>query len=140
MAMQPGGAPASIVVAGIPQGWSASFCGCCGDCGTCFYGCFCFPCLYGSNYSKVRGGGCFGPCVFHALCLPCDSCCNAPKLREDIRFKYNLEEAPASDFIVHCCPCTHCLAVCQEASELKRRGATAFAPVGGAYAVAAPRA
>lgn len=99
----------------------------------------CFSCLYGNTVSKVRGGGCFEPCLYHACCPLFASCCQAPGLREEIRIKYNLEEAPASDFIVHCCPCTHALAVCQEASELEARGVTAFAPVGGTYALAAPK-
>ena len=69
--------------------------------------------VFGQNYHLIRGGGFVGPCVQYCCCPLCTAMCTAPGLRSEIRFKFNLEEAPMSDFLTHCCFLTHPCAVCQ---------------------------
>jgi Cys-rich protein (TIGR01571 family) len=54
--------------------------------------------------------------MMHVACTPCYSCSYQKKLCA----KFNLEEDPCGDCIVHCF-CEHC-ALCQEYRELKNKG------------------
>ena len=40
----------------------------CGDIGTCCYGLFCTPCLYGRNYAEFHDVGCCGACCLYCWC------------------------------------------------------------------------
>ncbi|PNW79274.1 hypothetical protein CHLRE_09g408800v5 [Chlamydomonas reinhardtii] len=111
-----------------PTPWKHRMCGdMCGDIGTCCYGLFCTPCLYGRNYAEFHDVGCCGACCLYCWCW-CLSCCFATDLRRSIRNKYNLAPDPCNDLIVHlfCSPC----GLCQESREMRyRREQGTFATV-----------
>jgi len=106
--------------AGPPE-WKNSLFGCFSDLGSCIITCF-LPCVqYGMNYEKVHHSGCCSQaCVFFCLSQCCLNCCVHKDLRSDIRRKYNIEEG-CGDCLTTCF-CSPC-AICQEARELKDRGA-----------------
>ena len=88
--------------------------------GTCCYGFWCLPCLFGSNAEKIDDSSCVGCCLlywlasyFHLCCLP------HMNKREKLRQKYGLQEEPCGDCLVttFCSPCANC----QEAREIKAR-------------------
>ncbi|KAF5444384.1 hypothetical protein F2P56_036866 [Juglans regia] len=100
--------------------WSTGLCHCCDDPANCFTTCCC-PCITFGQIAEIVNEGspsCVLSAAIYALlgltgfaCLY--SCCNRSKLRG----KYDLEEAPCADCLVHfCCPAC---ALCQEYRELK---------------------
>jgi Cys-rich protein (TIGR01571 family) len=96
-------------------------CGCTNDCGTCCYGYWCTPCLFGSNAEKIDDQNCVLMCGLYLILAQC-SLCWIPHYveRQKLRKKYNLKEDPCHD-----CPTTACCgpcALCQEAREMKARG------------------
>ena len=104
-----------------PQQWNNSLFGCFSDIGSCFCG-LCFPCIqYGKNYEAVHKQGCGGQAVCFVLLSYIGLPCLIHKdLRGDIRRKYNLDEGCGDCLTTFCC--SRC-AICQEARELKSRGA-----------------
>jgi Cys-rich protein (TIGR01571 family) len=103
--------------------FAESLFGCCGDCGTCLYGCCCPPCLFGSNAHKIDGSSCCLMCLFYC-CLTEFYLCWIPHhmTRKTLRQKYGLRADPCGDCPTTCC-CSPC-ALCQEARFLKNRGMT----------------
>ncbi|KDP30018.1 hypothetical protein JCGZ_18590 [Jatropha curcas] len=118
--------------------WSSGICACCDDVQSCFVGLFC-PCyLFGKNAEFLGSGTLIGSCMTHfilwaivnTICccmtdgillgLPgCFVSCYACGYRRALREKYNLQEAPCSDFFTHffC----HLCANCQEYREIRER-------------------
>ncbi len=95
--------------------------GCFDDMGTCCYGCWCHPCLFGSNAEQIDGSSCVGMCLLYCLLSPISLCCIPHMIKRTImRQKYHLQEEPCNDCVVStfCAGCS----VCQEARELKARG------------------
>ncbi|GAB2224906.1 hypothetical protein Droror1_Dr00005685 [Drosera rotundifolia] len=122
----------------IPVEWSSGICACCDDMQSCCMG-LCCPCFLFAKNAEFLGSGTFvGSCVTHftvwavvnALCcwltdgvlLGAPGCLiafYACHYRRSLRSKYNLKEAPCSDFMTHffC----HLCALCQEYRELLER-------------------
>ena len=101
---------------------SESLCGCFEDCGSCCYGYWCTPCLFGSNTEKIDGSNCVLMCCAYSL-LTSVYLCWIPHYmkRKELRMKYGLREDPSCGD----CPTTLCCspcALCQEARFLKNRG------------------
>ena len=87
--------------------------------------------LYGKNKESIAGQGNFTPdcCAFfwiHLFCS-CAASCLSYNSRTEVRKAYNLKEQPCGDCCVHFW-CVKC-ALCQEARELKLRGATPTNPL-----------
>ena len=87
--------------------------------------------LYGKNKERIEGPGNFWPdcCAFaliHYFCS-CAASCLSYSSRMSVRQAYNLKAQPCGDCCVHCF-CLTC-ALCQEARELKLRGATPTNPL-----------
>jgi Cys-rich protein (TIGR01571 family) len=98
-----------------------SLCGCCDDCSSCCYGCWCTPCLFGSNAEKIDDSSCFLMCCAYFWLSSCYLCCIPHYMkRKDLRNKYALRKDPCGDFPVALC-CSPC-GLCQEARFLKRAG------------------
>merc|ERR1712060_480719 len=115
---------------GVPQMWSTDICDCCADCESCCITYFIPSITYGRNKERIEGVGNFMPdcCAFfwfHAFCF-CFVSCLSYQSRTSIRQAYNLKAEPCDD----CCTHFWCLAcaLCQEARELKLRGATQANP------------
>ena len=115
---------------GEPQMWSTDICDCCADCESCCITYFIPSITYGRNKERIEGVGNFMPdcCAFfwfHAFCK-CFTSCLSYQSRTSIRQAYNLKDEPCGD----CCTHFWCLAcaLCQEARELKLRGATQANP------------
>ncbi|CAF0784231.1 unnamed protein product [Rotaria sp. Silwood1] len=101
--------------------WNEDLCGCFSDCGTCCYGYWCTPCLFGSNATKIDGKNCFLMCCLYGL-LTSVYLCWLPHYfeRQKLREKYNLKPNPSCGdcpTTLFCSPC----ALCQEAREMKSR-------------------
>ena len=116
--------------AGVPREWSTGICDCFSDCETCCITYFIPSITYGRNKERIEGVGNFMPdcCAFfwfHAFCF-CFVSCLSYQSRTSIRQAYNLKAEPCDD----CCTHFWCLAcaLCQEARELKLRGATQANP------------
>ena len=112
--------------AGVPREWSTGICDCFSDCETCCITYFIPSITYGRNKERIEGVGNFVPdcCAFfwfHAFCK-CFVSCLTYQSRTSIRRAYNLKDQPCGDCCTHFC-CLSC-ALCQEARELKLRGAT----------------
>ena len=85
-------------VQGPPLGkWTSGCTSCFDDCGICCCVFCCLPCAHGTVVSKLKGGGCAGPCClyflgtmfFHLNCCIC-----GPERRRGVREKYNLPAEP----------------------------------------------
>lgn len=51
-----------------PKGsWQTSTLNCCEDAGSCCFGLFCLPCLFGDVHNRMHGGGAGGPCLRYCL-------------------------------------------------------------------------
>jgi len=74
----------------MSQAWETTLFACCSDCGICFKGWCCAPCLFGENSVAVGSGGCCVPCCMFMLC----PCCIGARQRKQIREKYALPEQP----------------------------------------------
>ncbi|PNH10858.1 Cell number regulator 5 [Tetrabaena socialis] len=98
--------------------WSSGLCSVCDDPGTCLFGAFCLPCLFGRNYARHHDTGCCGACWLYGMC-PCLACCFASDTRRSIRTKYNLLPSPCNDVALHCF-CSPC-ALCMEAREIQHQ-------------------
>ncbi|CAF3442855.1 unnamed protein product [Rotaria socialis] len=87
--------------------WNEELCDCFDDCGTCCYGYWCAPCLFGSNAEKIDAHFylCWVPHYFE---------------RQNLREKYNLEANPSCGDCLTTSFCGPC-ALCQEAREMKSR-------------------
>merc|ERR1712087_12512 len=116
---------------GVPQEWSTDICDCFSDCESCCITFFVPSITYGRNKERIEGVGNFLPdcCAFfwfHAFCK-CFTSCLSYQSRTSIRQAYNLKDEPCGD----CCTHFWCLAcaLCQEARELKLRGATQANPL-----------
>ncbi|KAL0056349.1 hypothetical protein WJX82_010336 [Trebouxia sp. C0006] len=46
------------------EAWTTGLFGCCSDIGTCCFGSWCLPCLYGKNASKLRSTTCEANTVY----------------------------------------------------------------------------
>jgi Cys-rich protein (TIGR01571 family) len=96
--------------------------GCFDDWGSCCYGYWCMPCLFGSNAKKIDDKNCVGMCCLYSILASCYACWIPHCFeRKALRDKYNLREDPScGDCLTtaFCGPCAHC----QEARELKSRG------------------
>merc|ERR1711977_523298 len=120
----------SMAGTGAPVSFSTGICDCCTDCESCRIGYFVPSILYGQNKEKIEGVGQFMPdcCAFFWIRLICGcfASCLSYQSRENIRNAYNLKPEPCGD----CCTHLFCLrcALCQEARELKFRGATQTNP------------
>ncbi|WZN63026.1 hypothetical protein HKI87_06g45710 [Chloropicon roscoffensis] len=114
-----------------PTEWSTGLWSCCDDCEVCCIGYFIPSILYGKNKERIEGPGNFWPdcCAFaliHYFCS-CAASCLSYSSRMSVRKAYNLKAQPCGDCCVHCF-CLTC-ALCQEARELKLRGATPTNPL-----------
>eukprot|EP00253_Pinus_taeda_P036720 PITA_36720 len=109
---------------GHPSAWTAGLCGCGDDCGSCCLTCWC-PCITFGQIAEIVDSGstsCGVSGTVYALLLyftGC-ACCYSCFYRKRLRSKFNLEEKPCGDCLVHFC-CESC-ALCQEYRELKNRG------------------
>mmetsp|Transcript_2785 Transcript_2785/g.9585 ORF Transcript_2785/g.9585 Transcript_2785/m.9585 type:complete len:188 (-) Transcript_2785:66-629(-) len=122
---------AALPVSGEPAEWSTGLFACCDDCEVCCIGYFIPSILYGKNKESIAGQGNFTPdcCAFfwiHLFCS-CAASCLSYNSRTEVRKAYNLKEQPCGDCCVHFW-CVKC-ALCQEARELKLRGATPTNPL-----------
>ncbi|WCJ17660.1 PLANT CADMIUM RESISTANCE 2 [Euphorbia peplus] len=107
-----------------PGRWSTGLCHCCDDPANCVITCCC-PCITFGQIAEIvnegssscaRSGAIYGVLLaFTGL-----SCLYSCFYRSRLRGKYDLEEAPCVDCLVHFC-CETC-ALCQEYRELKNRG------------------
>jgi len=100
--------------------WNEQLFGCCDDLGSCCYGYWCLPCLFGSNTEKIDDSNCVLMCCAYCCLAQCYLCWIPHWLkREKLRNKFGLKEDPCGDCPVtlFCGPC----AVCQEAREMKSR-------------------
>jgi len=106
-----------------PSAWTTGLCACGEDFSTCCLTYFC-PCITFGRIAEILDNGstsCGVSGVLYYLlmlvgCNPCYSCFYRKKLRA----KFNLEEDPCGDCLVHCF-CESC-ALCQEYKELKNKG------------------
>ncbi|QDZ21010.1 hypothetical protein A3770_04p35280 [Chloropicon primus] len=112
------------------QKWSSGICDCTSDCESCCIGWWVPSVLYGQNKEKIEGIGQFMPdcCAFFWLRVfcPCFLPCLSYQSRQNIRTTYGLKAEPCGDCCTHFW-CIRC-ALCQEARELKNRGATQVNP------------
>uniref|UniRef100_A0A8C6VJV0 Placenta-specific gene 8 protein-like n=1 Tax=Naja naja TaxID=35670 RepID=A0A8C6VJV0_NAJNA len=95
-----------VVVAVQPNRnyWQTDLCDCCSDCGVCFCGLFCFPCLGCQVASAMNECCCCGPTV---------------TMRAVYRTKYNIPGSICNDMcIVGCCPLC---SLCQIQRDIKKR-------------------
>ena len=107
--------------------WNSGLFDCFDDVPQCLLGCLC-PCyLFGQNAEQIDGSNKITQCVLYGLLSYCylGIILHKPQ-RENLRTAYNLEEKP-NDILTTCC-CSAC-ANCQEAKELKARGAQPGIPV-----------
>ncbi|XP_028274187.1 placenta-specific gene 8 protein-like [Parambassis ranga] len=87
-----------------PSDWQTGVCEICDDCGTCFYGLFCYSCLGCSIASDMD------ECCLCGLGMP---------IRSVYRTKYNIKGSLCNDFMVTAC-CPFC-ATCQLKRDIDRR-------------------
>ncbi|QDZ24980.1 hypothetical protein HOP50_15g75230 [Chloropicon primus] len=109
--------------------WQATLCGCFDDCSSCCLTTFCACCQYGRNVEATTGNGCFVPCLTYfclLLWFPPAIPCVLSSNRTTMRQSFNLPAQPCDDCCTYCF-CGSC-ALCQEARELKLRGANASNP------------
>ncbi|CAF3229434.1 unnamed protein product [Rotaria socialis] len=101
--------------------WNEELCDCFDDCGTCCYGYWCAPCLFGSNAEKIDGKNCCLMCCLYGV-LAHFYLCWVPHYfeRQNLREKYNLEANPSCGDCLTTSFCGPC-ALCQEAREMKSR-------------------
>lgn len=107
-----------------PSKWTTGLCGCCQDCSSCCLTCWC-PCIaFGqiaeiadSGSSSCAVSGALYACLLYFLGCPCLFSCF---YRKKLRAKFELEEKPCGDCLVHCF--CECCSLCQEYRELKNRG------------------
>ncbi|CAF1413073.1 unnamed protein product [Rotaria sordida] len=102
--------------------WTERLFGCFDDWGTCCYGCWCTPCLFGSNAEKLDDSDCCAFCCVYWLLEGCYLCWLPHYFkRGKLRSIYNLREDPTCGDIPATLCCGPC-ALCQEAREMKSRG------------------
>ena len=122
----------------VPMVWTTGLFDCCDDMDTCCYGFWCLPCLFGQNVEALDGSNCGLCCsAFVLVSQLMGAACflSAPK-RTKLRQAYALPPTDLGcgcgdefeDYLVHCLPCTVSCAICQEARELRLRGAAAHCP------------
>ncbi|CAF0994514.1 unnamed protein product [Adineta steineri] len=101
--------------------WNESLFGCFDDWGSCCYGTWCTPCLFGSNAEKISDHHCVGMCCLYSILASCYLCWLPHWFeRDQLRKNYDLRPNPAcGDALTTIC-CSAC-ALCQEARELKSR-------------------
>jgi Cys-rich protein (TIGR01571 family) len=98
-----------------------TLCGCFDDWGSCCYGYWCTPCLFGSNAEKISGSSCVGMCCLYSILASCYLCWVPHTMeRKKLREKYGLIENPSCGDILTTLCCGPC-ALCQEAREMKSR-------------------
>jgi len=107
-----------------PSAWTAGLCGCGDDCSSCCLTCWC-PCITFGQIAEIVDSGstsCGVSGTLYALLLHFTgcACCYSCSYRKRLRSKFNLEEKPCGDCLVHFF-CEYC-ALCQEYRELKSRG------------------
>merc|ERR1712031_110640 len=78
----------------MSEEWHQGLYGCFGDIGTCVYGYFCFPCMYGAVSEKVFDQGCVQGALGAWCCGPCICCCWGAARRGAIRDKLHLGVSP----------------------------------------------
>ncbi|XP_057960656.1 protein PLANT CADMIUM RESISTANCE 2-like [Malania oleifera] len=119
------GAPAYLQpTSGRPVPWSSGLCDCGSDVSNCCITCWC-PCITFGQISEIVDEGstsCATNGAIYALLavLTGCGCIYSCTYRTKMRRRYQLEERPCGDCLLHCC-CEAC-ALCQEHRELKSRG------------------
>lgn len=109
---------------GHPSTWTTGLCDCGEDCSSCCLTWWC-PCIaFGqiaeiadSGSSSCAVSGALYACLLYFLGCPCLFSCF---YRKKLRAKFELEEKPCGDCLVHCF--CECCALSQEYRELKNRG------------------
>lgn len=106
-----------------PSAWSTGLFDFGEDFSICCLTCWC-PCITFGQIAEVIDNGSTSCCVsggvFYLLMHVAYSACYSCFYRKKLRVKFNLEEDPCGDCLVHSF-CGHC-ALCQEYRELKNRG------------------
>ena len=122
-------------------GFLESLCGCFDDWGSCCYGYWCLPCLFGSNSEKINDCNCVAMCCAYSISASFYLCWIPHMIeRQALREKYQLRANPSCGD----CPTAFCCgpcAICQEAREIKSRGLSAITfPSHNCYSFSSTRA